>query len=62
MRFENFVQDSNYINGVKEYFVEVREHVAVTDSQILEKVDSGTSNVTQLNFKNFKPGSVVAIK
>lgn len=61
-RFENFEEDESYINGVKEYFVEVREHIPVVDSQMLERVDSGTANVTQLNFKNFKPGSVVAIK
>lgn len=61
-RFENYKQDTNYINGVEEYFVTVREHVAVKDSEVFEQVDSSTANVTQLNFKNFKPGSVVAIR
>lgn len=61
-RFENYIEDKNYINGVEEYFVEIKEHLPITESQILEKVASGSENVAQLNFKNFKPGSVVAIK
>lgn len=60
--FKNFEKDDNYINGVKEYLVEIKEHISVIDSEMLELVDSGSANVTQLNFKNFKPGSVVAIR
>lgn len=60
--FENFKQDNSYINGVDEYFVEINENFPVSESHMLEQVDSGTENVTQLNFKNFKPGSVVCLR
>lgn len=60
--FENFEQDNEFINGLKEYFVEIRQHIDVKDSRIFDKADSGSPNIIQLNFKDFKPGSIVAIK
>nr|XP_023029124.1 glycogen debranching enzyme [Leptinotarsa decemlineata] len=61
-KWERFEKDSKYINGLSEYEVSMKQHINVTESDILEKVDSGTQNVTQLNFKNFKPGSVVVVR
>ncbi|CAG9829289.1 unnamed protein product [Diabrotica balteata] len=61
-KWHPFIKDSKWINGLPDYQVSVKEHIQVPDSDIFEKVDSGTKNVTQLNFKNFKPGSVVVIK
>lgn len=40
----------------------MKQHIQVNDSDVFEKVDSGSPNVTQLNFKNFKPGSIVVVK
>ncbi|XP_050499688.1 glycogen debranching enzyme isoform X2 [Diabrotica virgifera virgifera] len=61
-KWHPFIKDCKWINGLPDYQVCVKEHIQVPDSDIFEKVDSGTKNVTQLNFKNFKPGSVVVIK
>lgn len=61
-KFENFVKDTKYINGVPEYQVSLKQHIQVKDSEFLEKVDSGSPNIIQLNFKNFKPGSIVVLK
>ena len=59
---EKYVQDENYINGLSEYVVNLKEHIQICDSEIFEKVDSGDPKITQLNFVNFQPGSVVAIR
>lgn len=59
---EKYVQDKNYINGLSEYALRLKEHIQICDSEILEKVDSGDPKITQLNFVNFQPGSVVAIR
>lgn len=60
--FENFKQSEEWINGLEEYYVDIQQHIDVSKSDVFEKADAGKPNVTQLNFKNFKPGSVVAIK
>ncbi|XP_033222328.1 glycogen debranching enzyme isoform X2 [Belonocnema kinseyi] len=59
---EKYVKDEKIINGISEYSVNVKEHVQICDSSILEKVDSGDPKITQLNFVNFQPGSVVVIR
>ncbi|CAH1981135.1 unnamed protein product [Acanthoscelides obtectus] len=61
-KFKDFVQDSKWINGLSEYTATLKRHIQVSDSDICEKVDSGTPNVTQLNFKNFKPGSIIVVR
>ncbi|XP_030750314.1 glycogen debranching enzyme isoform X2 [Sitophilus oryzae] len=61
-KFENFVEDPEWINGLSEYQVSVKQHISVSESDIFEEVDSGSKDIFQLNFKNFKPGSVVAVK
>lgn len=62
MKFPDFVEDSTWINGLSEYKVTVKEHIQVNESDFFDKVDSGSVSITQLNFRNFKPGSIVVIK
>ncbi|GJQ87827.1 hypothetical protein Trydic_g18672 [Trypoxylus dichotomus] len=59
---ENFDKDSDYVNGLTEYEVEMKQHIQLSDSSMLEWIDSGRQHFTKLNFKNFKPGSIVALK
>ncbi|XP_066584134.1 glycogen debranching enzyme isoform X2 [Prorops nasuta] len=59
---EKYEKDEDYINGLSEYTTKLKEHIQLCDSDILEKVDSGDPKITQLNFVNFQPGSVVAIR
>ncbi|PSN51057.1 hypothetical protein C0J52_01523 [Blattella germanica] len=61
-RPEGYKKHPKFINGLSDYEVEVREHIPVFESDILEQGESGDSNITQLNFINFQPGSVVAIR
>lgn len=58
----SFKKDDGYINGLDEYRVAVREHLQLGDSQFVQQVDSGNAKILQLNFKNFKPGSVIAFR
>ncbi|XP_058794874.1 glycogen debranching enzyme isoform X2 [Phymastichus coffea] len=59
---KKFVKNDNFINGYTEYKVTVKEHIQISDSKSVEKVDSGDPKITQLNFTNFQPGSVFAIR
>ncbi|XP_047352700.1 glycogen debranching enzyme [Vespa velutina] len=59
---QKFVKDENIINGMSEYVINLKEHIQICDSTMLEKVDSGDPKITQLNFINFIPGSVIAIR
>lgn len=59
---DKHMKDDSFINGLLGYQLKLKEHIQICDSTILEKVDSGDAKITQLNFVNFQPGSVVAIR
>ncbi|XP_028049244.1 LOW QUALITY PROTEIN: glycogen debranching enzyme [Monomorium pharaonis] len=59
---QKYVQAEDVINGLSEYTLSLKQHIQCCDSTMIEKVDSGDSKITQLNFVNFQPGSVVAIR
>ncbi|XP_057317970.1 glycogen debranching enzyme-like isoform X1 [Microplitis mediator] len=59
---DKHIKDDDYINGLKNYAVDIREHIQIPDSKIVEKGESGDLKITQLNFVNFQPGSVIAIR
>ncbi|CAG9819097.1 unnamed protein product [Phaedon cochleariae] len=61
-KWDEFVRDPKWINGLSDYQISIKEHIPVAESDAVEKVDSGTQNTTQLNFKNFKPGSIIVVK
>ncbi|XP_034951239.1 glycogen debranching enzyme isoform X2 [Chelonus insularis] len=58
----NHQMDADFINGLANYIVDIKEHIQIPDSTMVEKVDSGNLKITQLNFINFQPGSVVALR
>ncbi|KAL6433430.1 hypothetical protein ACFW04_006521 [Cataglyphis niger] len=57
-----YTKNANFINGLCEYTLNLKQHIQCCDSMIIEKVDSGDPKNTQLNFVNFQPGSVIAIR
>nr|XP_012233838.1 PREDICTED: glycogen debranching enzyme isoform X2 [Linepithema humile] len=59
---QKFAEDESFINGLAEYTLDLKQHIQCCDSTIVEKVDSGDPKITQLNFVNFQPGSVIAIR
>ncbi|KAB0795230.1 hypothetical protein PPYR_12069 [Photinus pyralis] len=59
---ECFIKDGEWINGLLEYEVDIKQHIQLVNSDVFELGQTDNPNITKLNFKNFKPGSVVAIK
>lgn len=59
---ENYVENDMYINGLSEYELDVKEHINIQNSSVLSEAHVSEFNKIQLNFVNFKPGSIVAIK
>lgn len=59
---KKYTKSDKVINGYTEYFVNLKEHIPISDSALVETVDSGDPKITQLNFTNFQPGSVFAIR
>ncbi|XP_019697923.1 glycogen debranching enzyme [Harpegnathos saltator] len=59
---EKYVKDEHFINGLSEYAVSLKQHIQCCDSAMVQKVDSGDPKITQLNFVNFQPGYVIAIR
>jgi len=59
---EKYTMDENIINGLSEYSLSLKQHIQCCDSTMIEKIDSGDPKITQLNFVNFQPGSVIAIR
>lgn len=55
-------KDSNIINGFKQFELSLREHIPLNKSQIFRNVPYIEGNMTQLEFINLRPGSVVAIR
>ena len=60
---EVFVKDATFINGLEEYTLKLREHVKVTESDMVQlKPTQNASYVQELEFPCFPPGSVIAIR
>jgi len=59
---ENYIMDIDYINGLSDYTLNLKQHIQCCDSSMVQKVDSGDPLITQLNFVNFQPGSIIAIR
>lgn len=59
---KNYVKSDRYINGYSEYVASVKEHIQISESSIVQKAEFGDPKITQLNFVNFQPGSVIAIR
>ncbi|KAF6206185.1 hypothetical protein GE061_017413 [Apolygus lucorum] len=58
---KDFTKDPSVINGLSDYVVDVKENIALADSNMIQAVPSGTS--TRLNLTcRFKPGTVVAVR
>nr|XP_022905345.1 glycogen debranching enzyme isoform X1 [Onthophagus taurus] len=61
-RINSFDKDTHYINGLNEYGLTMRQHIQLSESDVFKWIDTDRTHVTVLGFKNFKPGSIVAIK
>lgn len=50
---ENFIRDLKWINGLDQYNVELKEHLQLNNSSMLQISDSGDSNITQMRYDSF---------
>uniref|UniRef100_A0A1B0DM07 Glycogen debranching enzyme n=1 Tax=Phlebotomus papatasi TaxID=29031 RepID=A0A1B0DM07_PHLPP len=57
-----YEKDKKYINGLTEYRLKIMEHIPLSKSSIFSQNMVKDGNVTQLDFKNLTPGSVVAVR
>nr|CAD7601350.1 unnamed protein product [Timema genevievae] len=61
-RPDGFQKNGVVINGLEDYVLELREHLKLSESRMLRSGESGDSNLTQLDWTDFQPGSIVAIR
>lgn len=58
-----YQSDSAFINGLPEYSLQLREHITVNESSMVEqRWVQDNQAVQELDFVNFPPGSVIAFK
>uniref|UniRef100_A0A3Q3M1M7 Glycogen debranching enzyme n=1 Tax=Mastacembelus armatus TaxID=205130 RepID=A0A3Q3M1M7_9TELE len=63
---ENYKKDDNYINGLPEYTVEIKEHISLQESTVVKQAgvtSKGRSEfVQEITFQKLTPGSVIAFR
>ncbi|XP_056148989.1 glycogen debranching enzyme-like isoform X2 [Lampris incognitus] len=62
----NYTKDEKYINGMPEYTVEIKEHIPLQESTVVEQAgvtSKGRSEfVQEITFRKLTPGSVIAFR
>ncbi|KAL0277777.1 UNVERIFIED_CONTAM: hypothetical protein PYX00_004943 [Menopon gallinae] len=61
-RPKNFVRDENYINGLLEYKVKIKENISVDESEMLALLPSGKLDQRVYTLRRFLPGSIIIAK
>ncbi|XP_064477462.1 glycogen debranching enzyme-like isoform X2 [Ornithodoros turicata] len=56
------VRDEHYITGVHSYKLEIREHLSLYESKMVELSEASEANLQELDFTTFTPGSVIAFR
>lgn len=57
-----YQKSEKFINGLTEFKCTLREHIPLCQSKIFKHVPYIDGNITQLDFENLRPGSIVAIR
>lgn len=61
-KYSTFTKHNQYINGLDEYEVSVKQNIPLSQSNVFRNNESYDDKYTILEFKHFLPGSVVAIR
>ena len=56
-----YKRDSEYINGLPNYYLELRESFQPHESSMIN-IHTRSEGENEIHFKNFTPGSVIAVK
>ena len=62
---QDFIQDENIINGLENFFVDLKTHLDIKDARsvrILDASNNKKSAKTRIELNNFPPGSVIAFR
>ncbi|XP_063282212.1 glycogen debranching enzyme [Pelobates fuscus] len=63
---EPYAQDLEFINGLPQYTVEIRENIQLSDSKIVRQAGIATKGpsefVQEIDFENLTPGSVIIFR
>ncbi|KAH9488900.1 hypothetical protein Btru_058327, partial [Bulinus truncatus] len=57
-----YKRDNNFINGLPNYYLQLREHFPIHDSQVIKSKSHSEGQATEISFSSLTPGTVVAIK
>ena len=57
-----YKKDSEYINGLPNYYLDLKESIQPDASSMISISTFPDGDNNEIHFKNFTPGSVVAIK
>ncbi|ELU10759.1 hypothetical protein CAPTEDRAFT_167427 [Capitella teleta] len=57
-----FTRNADYLNGLTDVVLSLREHLKVEESDLVELKMNNTSGLQELEFACFPPGSVIAFK
>lgn len=55
-------EDLQYIAGLADYYCEIREHIQLNESDMVELSQEGERELQVVDFSCFTPGSVIAFK
>lgn len=59
---KDFIQDKAFINGLTDYEVIMKQNIKLSESDMLKEVHTTDKNISELEFTNFVPGSIVIIR
>lgn len=57
-----FAKHEKFVNGSAEYRLEMREHISLHESKMVELSEASEAHINELDFSNFPPGSVIAFR
>ncbi|XP_040065011.2 glycogen debranching enzyme [Ixodes scapularis] len=57
-----FAKHEKFVNGSAEYQLEMREHISLHESKMVELSEASEAHINELDFSNFPPGSVIAFR